>query len=482
MSQNRTRWDLRLEQLERHLRGGEFEAVRNALMAPDISRVPRGSCARLANLARRAQRPSLSLKLLQPIVRPKVKGIVVADREELLEYAYALQKVGAKTESFHILETLAPDYDKAHLALAFHHIFEWDYARALGHLEQLLGSPRITPYEAVVADVNRLACLVALKDERAETLFTDLERRIPIAGSSLLHGNILEIMAQQRLEARRVGEARVLLARAQQLMPEADDIYRMLMEKWSVIADAIESGRPDRIHEFRGRALTLQHWETLRDLDFALARLDPSSRWADWVYYGTPFSGFRRRLEDSRIFSETAWVSRHASPSEKWDPWFAPGGGGGGELMHRFVVLLLRDFYRPARIGEIFSHLFPDQYFDIEVSPNRIHQIASRARAWLEENQVPARLEEVSGSYCLRGEESLAILARKAQIRYTKVEFLFERYREGRPVAMSSREWADVLGFSCEKVKRLLREANSAGLVTVERKGPYSRYILKPAV
>lgn len=476
MSQNKTKWDSRIELLENQIRGGELEAVRNALMAPDIGKVPRSHCSRLANIARRAQRPSLSLRLLQPIVRPKVKNFTSASGEETLEYAYALQRVGAKNESLKLLENLSQHHYKAHLASAFHHMFEWNYREAIRHLDRHMGSQEISPYEAIVAEVNRLACLVALNDREAESLFRNLSRSIQENGSVILRGNSLEIMAQYWIGLGNFKEARRLLGEAKDLIVDSGDIYRLLIEKWLAIADALENEHLEPLFAIRQQALVLSHWETLRDLDFVRAKLQPGSHWADWVYYGTPYAGFRDRFKDVRIFAETCWVARETEANQKWDPWFPLGGGG--DLMHRFAASLLRDFYRPARIGEIFSNLFPDQYFDIEVSPNRIHQIASRARLWLEEENVPARLEEASGSYSLRWNSGLALLARKTPIRFTKIEFLFERFRESHPVVLSSREWAKKLGCSGEKCKRLLREASEAGLISVQRKGQYSTYIL----
>lgn len=478
MSQNRTRWEARLDQLETQLRAGRLEAARRALMAPDIAKVPRSLVARLANLARRAQRPALSLRLLQPLVRPLVAAPQALEDDLLLEYAYALQKVGARHQSLDILQGLTSSCPKSHLAIAFHYFFEWDYKSALLHLERIVDDSTLSTYERLVVEVNRLACLVALKDESAENVFCRLEPLMSFEGSAILAANVLEIMAQSRLGTDRIAEAREFLRRAKSLLPDSENIYRLLIEKWEIVADSLETGETEGLLRFRQRALALKHWETLRDLDYVLAKRDPSGRWAEWVYYGTPYEGFRRKLAGLRIFPEQSWVSRDESPNLKWDPWFPQGGEG--DLMHRFVASLVNDFYRPFRIGEIFSNLFPDQYFDIEVSPNRVHQIASRARAWLEENRVPARLEEDGGSYSLRWRDNVALLARSASIRYTKVEFLFERFRDHRPVALSAREWAVRLGFSPEKVKRLLREARATGLVDVERKGPYSRYVLKP--
>lgn len=478
MSQNKTKWDARLESLETQVRAGELDSVRQFLLSPELHSVPRPFASRLANIARRAQRPSLSLKILQPLVRPKVKGLTQPNRDERLEYAYALQKVGAKNDAFRLLSELSQDHAKAHLALAFHYMQQWDYRSALSHLERLLGAPNLPAYDHTVTQVNRLACLVALEDANAEHLYPELERDVAKAGSQILKANIMEIMAQYWIDRRAFRRARDLLSAARTLIAGPEDVYRMLIEKWLVVADAMENNRPEELERFREKALALKHWETLRDLDYVRAKMDPSSSWAEWVYFGTPHAGFRERLQSVRIFPESCWIARDSQIRVKWDPWFVPQSEG--EIVHRFVVSLLSDFYRPARVGEIFSSLFPDQYFDVEVSPNRIHQIASRARAWLTEREIPVRLEEEAGSYSLRWDAGLAIFARKATLKFTKVEFLFGRYREARPLALSSRDWAEKLGFHPEKCKRLLREASAAGFLVVQKKGPYSKYVLGP--
>jgi len=477
VSQNKTDWEGLLHDLELRIRSGGFDHVRRQLLNPRIFKCPRSIKARLSNLARRAQRPGVSLRLLHPLVHPKVKGHGQASDEEKLEYAYALQRLGAKHESFAMLESLR-HFGKAHLALAFHHIAQWDYRLALGSLDSFLGGKSLTPYDELVAQVNRLACMVALGEREAETLYSEISGKVFSGKSLLLQGNVLEIMAQHWTGLGNFKESRCLLKQAEKLMAEQEDVHRLFVEKWTVIGAALEERDPAGLMHLRPRALKLGHWETLRDLDFYQSMLEPEGLWAPYVYFGTPFAHFRRRLEKLRDFPEETWVARVRAPQAQWDPWHSPGAHG--ELVHRFLALLTRDFYRPARIAELFSALFPEQHFDIGVSPNRIHQLASRARDLLKQESVPARLLEEGGAYSLRWPEQLALRVRKRMIGYTKAEFTFGRYRSGVPLALTAAEWSERLGFKLEKAKRLLKEAADEGLVEVRRKGQYSSYILKP--
>lgn len=477
MSQEKNHWDEWTRQLEEEIRAGHTHQVRKALMAPNINKAPRSYIIRLSNLARRVQFPALSLRLLRPYVHPVVKSRGEATPEERLEYAYALQRIGAKSESVRILEKLTRQNDRAYLAFAFHFMSDWDQSSALFCLENFLASSQIQPYERSVGEVNRLACLVSLEDERAEDLFTQLRKDLRAQNFSLLAANILEIMAQYWIRAGDFTQARGLLSEAKGVAHDIGGIYSLFIDKWSVIADALEARNPDGLERLRARALAASHWETLRDLDYFRSVLNPHDRWSSWVYFGTPYVGFRDKLEKLRSFPETAWVCRQPQGSKFWDPWFA--NSAEAEISHRFVAFLARDFYRPARVGEIFSALFPDQHFDIDASPDRVYQIVRRARQWVQEEGLPLRIDEYAGSYRLHRASELALLGRKNFVRFTKTEFVFDRFHHSQTQSLRLEEWAERLKCGPKKAKNLLQDAKAAGLIQVERRGPHSRYMLR---
>lgn len=476
MTQSKTTWDSLIQTLEDNVRAGRLDQVRSALMAPEILKAPRPYVARLSNIARRAHFSRLSLRLLRPYYHPKFPTSKEATSAELLEYASALQIIGATHESIRILERLSERHPQAQWALAMHHMSEWDYAAAQDRLEAIHGHRDLSPYDHRHIDVKRLKCLVDMENEGAEQVFHRLMPDLLKNNFYVLAANVLEIMAQHWVQMGAFARARELLSEAHNLLLDKEGMHRLFIEKWQVIADAMESRNPTGLDRLRQRALQFSHWETLRDLDYFRSIVEPAGPWAEWVYFGTPYPRFRARLERFRIFPEASWVCLHNTEETRWDPWFPAAAQG--ELAHRFVSFLARDYYRPALIGEIFFALFPDQYFDIEVSPNRVHQIAHRARAWMKAEGIPARLEEKGGSYRLHRDSSLALMGRKNLIRYTKTEFIFDRFREKQEVALSLKEWAERLGFDHLKAKRLLKTAQSSGLVRVLKHGQYSKYVL----
>src|SRR5262249_16869388 len=81
-----------------------------------------------------------------------------------------------------------------------------------------------------------------------------------------------------------------------------------------------------------------------------------------------------------------------------------------GRIGHQLIEVLLRDFYRPVKLCEIFAQLFPDEHFDIFSSPNRVHQLLFRTRHWIEQRQLPFSITEEHGYYTLQRAEEFSFL------------------------------------------------------------------------
>jgi hypothetical protein len=74
----------------------------------------------------------------------------------------------------------------------------------------------------------------------------------------------------------------------------------------------------------------------------------------------------------------------------------------GGKKIHQLVSILLRDFYKPLSISEIFSELCPDEYFDINTSPARIHQVITRSRRFFEQQHIPVAISTIEPGFSLQ--------------------------------------------------------------------------------
>jgi hypothetical protein len=78
--------------------------------------------------------------------------------------------------------------------------------------------------------------------------------------------------------------------------------------------------------------------------------------------------------------------------------------------LHRLMFLLCRDFYQPLSVVGAFSKLFPDEYFNPNTSPNRVHQFIRRLSNYFRKQGVAFKIDEMTGSYRLRLPDNTGIL------------------------------------------------------------------------
>jgi hypothetical protein len=81
-----------------------------------------------------------------------------------------------------------------------------------------------------------------------------------------------------------------------------------------------------------------------------------------------------------------------------------------GGVVHRALVTLSRDLYRPAQIGTLFGSLFPGEHFNVISSPVRVHQILWRMRGWTRKTALPLEVREDRGFFSLHFGAPLCLL------------------------------------------------------------------------
>jgi hypothetical protein len=458
------------------IRTGQIALAKKALTSIKSSEVPSNCLRDLCNLYRRALMWRHSLSALKAKVRPEI-GKSKASVDEVIEYALALQKAGAYRESQNLLnEPNVKDEPQALMARAFHEIFHWNYQDAEPLWEAYLAHKDVGEYEKLVARVNRLAGYCFLRDPRITGEFERLKS--DLSGNPRLLAAVLEIGAQHLIMDKQWKEAEAALSEAEKVLGGQngrEDL--MFVDKWRAVTRALTENSVKPLDQFRERALGAKHWETLRDLDYFRATIIPDSPWSEWVYYGTPYPAYRRRLDQLRDFNEQETVSRSRRPAVIVDPWYV--GNQHGETTHLLFNLLLRDFYRPMKIGEIFSELFWDGFWDAKSSQNRVHQLIRRLRSWIEKNELPLSILEVEGSYSLRINQEAGLICRKRILPAQKLPFIFGRYYSQPAKPLAALEWADRLKVTPAKARYLLSQALPAGLLDKVGRGARTRYSLR---
>src|SRR5206468_2581133 len=122
--------------------------------------------------------------------------------------------------------------------------------------------------------------------------------------------------------------------------------------------------------------------ETVRDCDLHRSVATKDEKLLLHVYFGTPHPTFRERilaeyggsvaLPSRYLWKKTGKSSRILDLTDPEALGLKPG-----QLLHRALLLLCSDFYRPVRLAALHSRLFPDRYFHPTATPNQIHQLLS---------------------------------------------------------------------------------------------------------
>ena len=137
---------------------------------------------------------------------------------------------------------------------------------------------------------------------------------------------------------------------------------------------------------------------------------------------------------------------------------------------------LANDFYSPARIATLFSFLFPNEFFNPQSSPHRVHETLRRLRGWFKLNDVPLTVSHDAGQYRLAATGPYCLLTRP-QNSITRREFLInELHRTRSAQSFSSMTVAQILGVSPRFSQDLLRWAVESGQMSRFGQGRGTRY------
>jgi hypothetical protein len=358
--------------------------------------------------------------LLAPVVNPPAKKPVRAQEREKAEYAAALIRVGASREARAILRELSPlRTPQVSLYLAFALFTSWEYRDAIPILRQYLDSP-LDPYQRVVGNVNLASALVH-EGYHAEALncLQSLEAETERGGWRALYGNTLERLAELSIQKRDWTSAERYLRLAEQAVAHAGGFDAFFVRKWRAILQLYRNPRAaiETLDAFRTEARRRGHWETVRECDAyrAVVCRDRGLLWR--VYFGTPFASYRERLlrdfgphgdpPEGFAWRLEADNGRDTAKSDRRgeDPQAVTLFGRQAlkieQQKYRLLRVLVADFYRPVRVGHLFSEAYPGEKYDLSSSRARIYVGIRELRRWLRARRLPLRVRMARGEYQL---------------------------------------------------------------------------------
>jgi hypothetical protein len=405
------RWDELISACETDLRRGLLPAVVRRLQRLRLNHIPRERRVPLANIARRAHCYELSLRIITPSVRDAYDG---AGPDELLAYAAGLQRLGVIEEAITLLRAIDPQRTPAALLQsALCEMARWDYTAAIPYLKAYRDTAN-DDYQRLVAGVNLAAALAAVDDLDGSLI--EVERGLRAAAGDShrrLRANLLEIRAQVEIARGDFKTARINLDGAGAALGTASSQDLLFIQKWRAVAAALETSDPGPLRTWRLEAVRQNEFESVREADLFLLRIEFSRPLFEHLYAGTPFPSYRERLIKTLAQEAPAAPYRWGAPQ---GPALDLASGrlsdGGPRLQPKLQLLvegLVRDLYRPATTGALFARVFPGERFDIFTSPNRLHQLLWRLRDWISRFDVPLTLTRACGGFRLEPGPSFAL-------------------------------------------------------------------------
>jgi tetratricopeptide (TPR) repeat protein len=368
----------------------------------------------LAALCRRTGLIHLGLKILTPKeLTDREHWLKTVSVAEAAEYGTLVQRVGSVREAIQILSALdASACPDVYLFLAFCHLSRWESDRAVHYLE-LYSKSSLTDYKRLLARVN-LASALSGTDQlpRALELIGEILRE---AGTNIrLKANCLEVAARVAIDQGDYSLAESYLAEADGLLNAHSTTDRFLIDKAKAIVAARRSKSPESLDSIIRSAQDRGDWESWRDTEFHKLRIRFDQSAFDRLYHGTPFPAYRERIgrelgasASSGGFSLGDGHGSHidlSSGAVNGEVKFREGG-----RVHQILAVLFRDFYRPTTLGDLFAALYPDQHFDVFSSPERVYQGIRQTRKFLKEENLPLRVDQMSGAYTFKIDGSVRL-------------------------------------------------------------------------
>ncbi len=429
------------------IRSGQIKKARHELREDLKQKLPRDWRAAYANLARRSGLPMVSLRILGTIFSQD--HTLKPTSLENLAYGAGLAQIGAFREAREKLNaTDSEEFPEALFHLALIEIMQWNYVSAESLLKRYLHNHRLSDYQKLIGQLNLASCYSATeKWLLAEPLLERIRAKAKQNEHRLIEANSLEILAQCFFFQKRFSQAQSILDEASQFIDDPTSPYSMYIKKWQILVDFFSAGTNKvnalkNLSALRKQASTIGLWETVRDIDFYTIWINQDSELLAKLKTGTPYKSYQKKIkafftEQNSNRATNADYFHQFTPEQsislpeqsvehasRYNRDFASKFNSKyrgavevrlmrtfnltlgdeiemplakrlrcGSLCHLFFSALMLDLYRPIRLGELFSILYPKEFFNPLTSPGRLQKVAQRLNHYFQENQIPLKIE-----------------------------------------------------------------------------------------
>lgn len=491
-----------LDDFERLIRQGKGDDVRRTLLKMPSKKIPRLNLVQFANIARRVGLRDIAVQSLHPVIRPQKLLVEPSTVSERTEYSAALIETGAVGEAQELLSEIEREGKdpRAFLYLAFSSFRNWQYGAAIKKLNSYLKFDLDT-YQRLVGEVNLAAGLTFIaQTDAASELIEKLISQTFKNNYVLLLGNLHELKAQVQIQKKNFRGAIDSLNESERLIGTSGNISYLYAKKWRAIIDAQKA---ENLHKAFNEVLPVmeearfrREWETLRDIDRQLGALFQDKYLAAKLTFGTPFSDYRKMIgqEFSKVkiptefFLTNRWQWQPNGRILEVESGCLDGKNIGlkpGALLHRFISVLVTDFYRPFSLGALFSHLFPDEFYNPFTAYDRLYQCAKRTREVFANEELPIEIRQQNYEFSLKVCGSVSLFMKINQMEHNSSGAAFYKNlfrdlsnRSAETGTFSAQDLAQELKVSVRTANRIIKDHAEAHCLAGVGGGKHKRYRL----
>lgn len=428
-----------LQKIENHIQLAQISKARQLLLTIPYGELAEAEAIQYAHLSRRSGCALRGLKMLKPFVNIEGFGKLKANDEVQLTYAAGLNSLHLLKEANAIFLNLKNSLDpenkstsQLYFFMGLNAIARWDYENASQYFS-IANCLLTNEYVKQVAMVNYLASLVYLEKYSLVLQVIDAEILASEKNNwNLLIANLFEIKGQACLFLEDYDVAKYCFEKSIRLHGETNLMQQLLLQKWQLIMELRQKGiyNEPKWYQLQTQARHANLWELCRDLDFySLFHCFDSSIFHKLIY-GTPFDSYKIRLikaqhsvqilEDPFIWnlpdliedakSESNFYSKKPSTLKKISMKEIETRADLFSVQDlQGIKCLSEDFYRPASLGQLYTQVFSDQYFQPETGNQRVQKFIQRLRIKLKKLDPLFEIGQYRGHFYLAGKLAIEV-------------------------------------------------------------------------
>jgi tetratricopeptide (TPR) repeat protein len=440
----------------------------------------------LAKIARRLGHLSIGLRLL--LDQFERRDLTENEKAELTaEYAVLLIQNGNVQEAATRLEQTSGSHPSLLLARAWCAFERWDYVPAIPLLLAYVET-ETDPYWKLAGRVNLAEAFLAAGriQESFESLNPTIQE-LTERGFARLRANALNLRAQAYFVTGALVHSNRDLQTAMEIFGRRTAPDAILIRRQLAINQSFEKKTATPLKRFRDEAIGARAWESVRECDFQILKIEYRKNSFNRLLYGTPYPRFRERLIGTFGAGDSSESfllgDRYADQVDLAQRHFVFNRRTVEMTLqtHALLGILFSDFYRPPNTGELFACLFPSEHFHFLHSPVRVHQCLKRLRDWTKAHRLPMSLVAKKSRYFLQLETGLAVRVPigNALLHAEPNAVVRLKNQLGDRPDFLTKDVEEKMLISKASAKRFLRTAIEQGKIERVGRGPMTKYVFK---